>query len=486
MGRVVVIGGGVTGLAAARELTSGGCEVAVLEATDRWGGKLSRAVIDGVPLDTGAESVLARRPEAVALMDELGLAEHRVHPTGASPRLLVGGELRPLPPSLLGVPTDLERLRPLLSADGFAAAVRAGRLDAPLPEDLPIGTAVDERFGPEVTDRLLEPLLGGVYAGRSRELSFDAVAHDLFTRAQQGGSLLEHARALARPNGTPVFAGLDGGVSTLVDALLADLDTRGVTMTTGATVRDVAPLRDGRFEVSVQTTGSEAVLPADAVLVTAPARATGRLLSTLVPVGPAFSSIPYASVAVITLVVRGLDPATSGLLVPPGELPTVKALTHSSAKWQWVADRAAQAWGPGVTVVRASIGRIGEEPLLQLPDDALLGRTWAELTGLRGAGGIPGWVGASLLASAVTRWGGALPQYRVGHRGLAGIMRDQLSGVPGLAVAGASLDGVGIAACLGSAHRAVTKIMSDLGGDRGGMGDSMPAPRIRPAKESRT
>ncbi len=475
MSDVVVVGGGITGLAAARDLADAGLAVTVLESSDRWGGKVASALVDGVRLDVGAESVLARRPEAVSLIDDLGLGPDRVHPTGAKPALLVGGRLRALPPSVLGVPTDLDQLRPLLSESGYQQALRSASLDAPLVEDVAIGAVVDERFGPEVTDRLLEPLLGGVYAGRARELSFDAVAHDLFTRARGGGSLLDVARATARPgDGSPVFAGLGGGVSMIIDRLLADLHERGVELCLEQTVRAIVRLPDGRFEVEIQRGAARETTTTTAVLLTTPARPTGRLVSGLVAVGTTWAEIPYASVAVVTLVVRNLETAASGVLVPPGELPTIKALTHSSLKWDWVADRAARTWGAGAAVVRASVGRLGEEALLQLPDAQLLARTWAE------ASGLPGWSDTVLLASAVTRWGGALPQYRVGHRDLVATLRDQVAAVRGLAVAGAALDGVGIAACLGSARRAVTKIMNDLEVGRGGM--EVP----EPVEESRT
>ena len=171
--------------------------------------------------------------------------------------------------------------------------------------------------------------------------------------------------------------------------------------------------------------------------------------------------MPYASVAVVTLVVRGLGERGSGLLVPPAELPTIKALTYSGTKWDWVAEAAATTWGEDVEVVRASLGRAGDASVLQHDDPALLARTFAE------ARGIPGWERAELVTGAVTRWGGALPQYRVGHRDLVARLRTDLAGVPGLAVAGAALDGVGIAACLGSAYAAVAKITADLGGGGG-------------------
>jgi protoporphyrinogen/coproporphyrinogen III oxidase len=458
MTSVAVVGGGITGLAAARRLVDAGLSVTVLEASPRWGGKLAPLWLDGVRLDAGAESVLARRPEGPALLDDLGLANEVVHPTGARPALLVGGRLRRMPRSVLGVPADLGELRELLSADGYLRASAEPDLPAPgLRHDVAIGSVVDDRFGPEVTDRLLEPLLGGIYAGHSRELSFSAVAPQLYARYREGGSLLHHASALVQPEDTrPVFAGLAGGVSRLVDVLVADLEHRGAVLTTRTTVRSLQ--RDsGRFRLTCGPASAPGTFLADAVLLAAPAVAAGRLLDGLVAVGPDLAELPYASVAVVTVVVRGLAERGSGVLVPPGELPTVKALTYSGTKWAWVAEQAAQVWGSGVEVVRLSVGRHRNAAVLQTDDGTLLRGTVAE------AGRIPGWARAELVTGAVSRWGGSLPQYRVGHSGLVARVRQSLAAVPGLAVAGAAYDGVGIAACLGSAAAAVDKITGDLG-----------------------
>ena len=171
--------------------------------------------------------------------------------------------------------------------------------------------------------------------------------------------------------------------------------------------------------------------------------------------------IPYASMAVVAMAVRGVEPTGSGLLVPPGELPTIKAVTHSSAKWAWVAEAAQQALGPGVQVIRASVGRLGEERLLQISDQELVDRTVAELRGL------PGWSGLEMVAGTVQRWGGGLPQYEVGHREQVTRLQEELASWPGLAVCGAAYDGVGIAACLGSAEAAASKITADLGVEGG-------------------
>ncbi len=465
MTMVAVVGGGVTGLAAARRLVRAGLDVVVLEAGPRWGGKLAPLRLDGVRLDAGAESLLARRPEGLALIEDLGQTDRLTHPSGARPSLLFGGSAHPLPRSLLGVPADLAELQPLLSESGYAQATREPDLAAPpLAGDVAIGAHIDARFGAEVTDRLLEPLLGGVYAGRSRELSFAAVAPELYRRVAAGGSTLRHADTLARSAGGPVFAGLTDGVSTLIDALVDDLADRGVRLRTGVTVRAIDH-DHGRFRLSCGPVPAPETIMADGVLLSVPASSAARLLGVITANAADLGRVAYASVAVVTLVVRGLAERGSGLLVPPGELPTIKALTYSGTKWAWVAERAAAAWGEAAEVVRLSVGRIGESAVLQVTDAALVERTFTE------ARTIPGWKRAALVTGAVSRWGGSLPQYAVGHPDLVRRLRSSIDAVPGLAVAGAAYDGVGVAACLGSATAAADKITADLGtGSRGRIG----------------
>lgn len=456
MSGAVVVGGGISGLAAALRLREAGLDVTVLEAGPRWGGKLAPVRVGELVLDGGAESMLARRPEAVGLVEALGIAARRATPTSASPRVLVESEPRRLPPSLQGVPTEPAALRPLLTPDAAAyAATEEERAAPPLAHDVTIGAYVDDRFGREVTDRLLEPLLGGVYAGRSRALSFEAVAPALFAAAREGGSLAAHARAALRPGAGPVFAGLVGGVHGLADALVVRLLEAGVALRTLTTATALRRTAEG---VVLSTSAGD--VPADAVVLAVPAAATGRLLAGLA--GPAatvladLAAVPYASVAVVTMLVRGLAPTDSGLLVPPGELPSVKALTYSSTKWAWVADRTRAAYGDDVVALRASVGRAGDVGVLQVDDATLVRRTFAETATL------PGWDQAGLVDAAVTRWGGGLPQYGLGHRPLVERLRVAVAGLPGVAVAGAYLDGVGLPACLASADAAVDKVVADL------------------------
>ena len=455
---VVVVGGGIAGLGAARLLAADGFDVTVLEAADRWGGKLAPLVLNGVRLDAGAESILARRPEGVDLVSAVGLGDQVVHPTAAQPQLLVAGQLHTLPSSLLGVPTDVSQLTGLLSEEGLLWAAAEPERPAPaFDHDVAIGRFVDERLGAEVTDRLLEPLLGGVYAGSARALSFQAVTPQLFERAKRGGSLLQHAQQIVKQaRSGPVFAGLIGGVSTLIDALIDDLVRYRVVLRLRATVRTLDRMGRG-FRLIVGTAGAPEMILADGVVLAAPAVATGRLLSGLVSSASEFARLPYASVAVITLVVRGIRADTSGVLTARGELPTVNAMTYSSAKWPWVTSQAEQAWHQDVQIVRVSVGRHGEAASLQVDDRALIERTFAE------AKAIPGWESAELVEGAVSRWGGGLPQYPVGHRELVARLRTEVGEIPGLAIAGAALDGIGIPACLASAQRAADAVRVDLG-----------------------
>lgn len=459
MTHIAVVGAGVAGLLAALRLADT-AEVTVLESSPRCGGKLAAVELDGLVADAGAESVLARRPEAIDLMRELGLGSAVVHPTPAQPAILVGGQPRRLPPSMAGVPTVLDALADLLTPEGLARARQEPGGPAPaLLGDVAIGTLVEERFGAEVTDRLLEPLLGGVYAGRSRELSFAAVAPALYERSRAGGSLSGHAAGISRTNTGPVFAGLSGGVGGLATTLVDALESRGVTIRTSATVRSLRRAA-GRFQLELGPVPEPEVISAEGVVLACPAAPTGRLLHDLVPTAAQFGAIPYASTAVITLAVRGADLEGSGLLVPPGESPTIKAITHSSRKWSWAAEAVAQRWGERAELVRISIGRRGEEALLQVDDDVLVARTLAE------ARTLPGWAAAELISGTVSRWGGGLPQYLVGHRELVERLRADLAAVPGLAVCGAALDGVGVAACIASGQQAAVKVRDDLGGRR--------------------
>ncbi|KQW49139.1 protoporphyrinogen oxidase [Nocardioides sp. Root1257] len=436
---VVVVGAGVAGLTAARDLVGAGHEVLVLESSTRVGGKLLRTSVAGVTVDVGAEAMLNRRPEGVDLARSLGLTIE--HPTIASSRIWTRGALRPLPRSLMGVPLDLDQLAAsgVLSPDGLERFRSAVAVPVPVDEDVSVGDLVDARYGAEVTDRLVEPLLGGVYAGDSRRLSVRATVPQLVT-------LADGASPAPTYDG-PVFAGLPGGMGQLPERLAEGLEVR-----TGTTVRELVATEAG-FALTVGPTTAPELVTADAVVLATPAAPTARLLGALAPVAAAeLAGIESASMAIVTFAfdaasvpdLAGTD--SSGFLVPPVDRRRIKAATFSFAKWGWV-----RAAGDGLLLLRTSLGRYGEETALQGSDEELVAWSLADLRDATGVSVAP-------VDTHVQRWGGGLPQYAVGHLGRVARIRAAVDAVPGLAVCGAAYEGVGIPAVIASAHRAAARI----------------------------
>ncbi|MAO80379.1 MAG: protoporphyrinogen oxidase [Nocardioides sp.] len=427
----------------------------VLEGSPQVGGVLRRRSVAGVPVDVGAEAMLNRRPEGVDLATALGLEV--CHPTVASSRIWTRDALRPLPRSLMGVPLDLDDLAASgVLTDAELARVRAesGHAATPVGDDVTVGDLVDDRLGHAVTDRLVEPLLGGVYAGHARRISARAAVPQLVALAERG-SLLDQAPGLTGPStySAPVFAGLPGGMGGLPLRLAERLEVR-----TRATVRrlDRVPVHGGhRFALTVGPTTDERTVTADAVVLAVPAAAASRLLAELAPeAGRLVGGIETASVAVVTLALRVADAGAlaetdaSGFLVPPVEQRAIKAATFSFAKWGWVREAGA---ADGLIHLRTSLGRHGEEAALQASDDELVA---VSLRDLRDAAGLD----AMPVDTHVQRWGGGLPQYALGHLDRVARVRAALEAVPGLAVCGAAYDGVGIPAVIGSARRAVAAV----------------------------
>lgn len=546
--RVVVIGGGIAGLAAAHRLLAGGARVTLLEAGTRLGGKLHAGELAGVPADLGAEALLARRPEAVDLARAVGLGEALQPVAAGGAAVWTRGRLRPLPGGqVMGVPGDLERLAAaeVLSPEGLARVGREAELPPAEPgEDVAIGAFVAERLGAEVTDRLVEPLLGGVYAGDAYRLSMRAAVPQLFAALRAEGTLLGAARAVqsrgaaaAAPGAAPapVFMGIEGGVGRLPSAVADAVRAAGGEIVLGAEVASLepragfpdpapprapapaaAPGAEARAEAAAPKpgdghpgpapTGGAGLRPAfpagaappdpaaaasasaasgtpadhpevtasapstsapprwrvvaggraydaDAVVLAVPATAAARLLRSLAPRAAAeFDGVRYASMALVTLALPRREaeaqlPAGTGFLVPPVDGRTIKASTFSSAKWRWAGD-------DGLFLLRTSVGRIDDEKTLERDDADLVA---ASLDDLRAATGLA----ARPVASRVSRWRGALPQYEVGHDARVARIRGALPA--GLAVCGALYDGVGIPACIASAHRAADALLGRPG-----------------------
>jgi len=469
---VVVVGGGISGLAAAWYLTQGPsgprARVTLLESSEHFGGKLALQSFGGLSLDTGAEALLAARPEAVGLCKELGLETVPAATTQAS--IYSRGRLRAIPRGLLtGVPTDLRKLAAsgILSLPGLLRIP----LDHVLPRtvlhgDVSVGDYVSTRLGGEVTQRLVEPMLGGVYAGRSETLSLQMTVPALYRAATQRRSAIESAasvlsdgRKTMGPRKGPIFVGLEGGVGTLPGALVSALRDRGVVLNASCDVQQVRSRGQHWDVVAGDGRGRYETHTADAVLFATPAPVTGALLESVnQSAADELLGIEYADVAVVTLGYPAHEARHlrgSGFLVPPVEGRTVKGVTYSSLKWSWVGRQARSHADDGLFILRASVGRAGD-PLVAQSSDAELVRLAAD--DLAQMIGLP----RRPAIESVTRWVQGLPQYAVGHRTRVADVREWLLNTPGLAVCGAAYEGVGVAACIGSAQAAVSTVLQQL------------------------
>jgi protoporphyrinogen/coproporphyrinogen III oxidase len=449
--KVVVVGGGVTGLATAWRLVDR-AEVTVLEAGDEPGGQVRTIELGGASVDVGADAMLARQPEGIGLARELGLGEDLVEPRTGSVWLWVGERLRALPEgTVMGAPTDPVALA-RSGVLGPGAVLRAA-LEPLLPrrdlgDDRAVGDLVTERYGRAVTDLLVEPLLSGVYAGSIDRLSTAATAPALWSAAREHrrmtAGLRAHRQRAAAASG-PVFMTLRGGLRTLVDALGERLGDRLRTSTAALALER----EDNRWRLET----SAGPIEADRVVVALPAAAGARLVGAAAPeVSRALAAFETASVAVVALAYDHADvqdlPEGSGFLVPRSQGRLVKAATWSSRKWPHLA-------GAERFVLRASVGRVDDPRGLELDDDELAARVDAEVrtaTGIR----------RSAREQRVVRWDAAMPQYDVGHLARVARVREALADAPGgLHVGGAALDGVGLPARVRDAQRLADEVLAD-------------------------
>jgi len=472
---VAVIGGGIAGLAAAFYLRDEPVRVTVLEGAGRLGGKLSASDVAGVAMDEGAEALLARRPEGIGLITAAGLGGDLVPAGVTASAIYTRGAMRPLPRrQFMGVPADLDELAAtgVISPEGVARA-RAEEVRPAEGGDASVTEYVGSRLGAEVVDRLVDPLLGGVYAGRSEDLSFAATLAPLAAAARGHAALTEAVTSLLPPQPgqaqpgqaqpgqaqgdgkpAPVFVTLTSGLGALPEALAK---ASGAEIRTGAMVRELSRTELG-FRLTIGSAADPEYLDADAVIIAVPAAPAARLLRDAAPVAATqLDGIPYASMAIITLAFhaadlfqgQGAEQQRSGYLVPAVDGRAVKAATFSTVKWPHLARQAP------VHIVRCSIGRSGEVAVLQRDDADLADLAAAELGDALGLTAPP-------VAWRVTRWGGGLPQYNVGHLDRVARIRAAVAEQPGLAIAGAAYDGIGIPACAATAKSAAAQVTAYL------------------------
>ncbi|MFC7304984.1 protoporphyrinogen oxidase [Streptomyces monticola] len=456
MRSVIVIGGGISGLAAAWQLRDR-ADVTVIESTPHIGGKLRTTTIAGIPVDDGAESIMALRPEAVELAHEVGLGADLYDPAPAPTTVWTRGRLRPMPRGhVMGIPTEPRTLAGtgLLTDEGLERLCREEQLPAtPLAADgdLSVAGYLAERIGQEAVDRLVEPMLGGVYAGRADRLSLRSSMPRLAAVAEQGGSIigaLRRVRAAGAPKVSPV-QGVRGGTGRLPQAVAA---ASGARILTSTLARELQRTTSGRWRVEADTSDGPLLMEADAVILAVPAFAAAELLRGHSPLADEeLSAIQHASSAVVTMAFSRAQlpcvPEGNGFLVPAVDGRTVKAASFLSNKWSWLAERA-----PDTFILRASIGRYGEEHQLDATDRELIRTAVSELHLAAGRLGEP-------VAARVTRWDRGLPQYGVGHAARVARIREAVDKLPGLEVCGAAYEGVGVAACVATGRKAAGRLL---------------------------
>lgn len=464
---VAVVGGGISGLAAAYRLLTSGHDLKpfVLEASDRLGGVL-RTEIDGEwVIEGGPESFLSVKPRGIGLARELGL-EDRFQWTRDDTRgsyLLRDGVLHRMPEGLTGlIPTQVAPMAKtkLVTLPGKLRMA----LDFVIPPkkddaDETLESFVTRRLGRDVYLHLIEPLMAGIYSGSGAELSLAATFPQLRAAEREHGGLVkgvlaQRRAAKARPIGHQSqqgFLSFRTGIHELTDALHASIESRGGVVQLRRNVVDIRRGQDDRFIVNAESEGQVYQHAYDAVVLAAPAHAQANLLRHLdADAADAMSRIPQVSTALILLGYResatATSPASHGYLVPRAERRKVKAVTWMSSKW---AGRAPE----GHFLVRGFVGRSGEQDVLERSDDELVEILRDELREISGIEGDP-------VLRRVFRPTLASPQYTLGHLDRVERIEAAMDRVPGLGIAGNMLRGVGIPDVIAAGETAADRLLA--------------------------
>jgi oxygen-dependent protoporphyrinogen oxidase len=451
---VIVVGAGITGLAAAYELERRNRSVRVLESSSRAGGVIVTERFDGWVLDGGPDALLVQKPAGVELCRELGLGSRLV--STLPPRtayVLRGGRLHPLPEgSFLGLPVTA---RALVRSSLFTAAGKLRMACEPLvarraaADDESIADFVRRRFGREAADYLADPLLAGIHAGDADRLSMQALFPRLVEAERRKGSVIRAFRALGTPRAADgAFVSLPGGIGELVEALTAAIGSG--TLALGATVTSV--LRSaGAYEVEA----NGATIRSRAVILAVPAYAAAQILAPLdPPLAALCGAVPYASTATVAFGFRRAQVrhplAGTGFVVPRLEGRTLLAATWVTSKWPHRAPE-------GHVLLRAFLGG-GRDPLrLESSDTDLVATALDQLTAALDIEGAP-------LFSRLFRWTRQSPQYEVGHLARVAAIEQGLAAFPGLFLAGSGFRAIGIPDCIADGRTTAARAAAFVGG----------------------
>lgn len=463
MTNVVIIGGGISGLSTAfylRQLDSS-IRMTVLEAGDRPGGVIQTVHRDGFMIENAADNFITTTSDAIDLCQQVGLADNliRTNPIGRQAMVVRRGKLLPIPPGFIIMAPS--RVWPMITTQTLSllGKIRAGcELFIPRRKSLSdesLKSFVVRRFGQEMFDRLVQPLVGGIYTADPRLLSLAATMPRFVEMERQQGSLIRAAYR-QRHTGQRAESGagarygqfmtLQGGLSKLTQALVEQLPARSVRM--DSQVVSMQPRAKGGWKIRV--TGSEPDwLEADAVVLATPAHESARLTSNIDAfLAEDLSTIPYASCAVVALGYEvsqiGVPLDSFGFVVPLAEGRMILSCSFSSVKYT---GRASE----GRVLLRVFVGGACQSGLLRLPEEELVQLAERELAELMKIRGQP------VLRHIKTHWQ-SMPQYHVGHLERVASIESRLKRFPDLVLAGSSLYGVGIPNCICSGRKAAEKI----------------------------
>lgn len=469
---IVVIGGGITGLSAAFTLKQRAdrnklpLRCTILEQDNRLGGKIRTYREDGLVLEGGPDSMLARKPAGVNLIRELGIESEMVgtNPGAHKTYILHQGKLERLPPGTnMGIPTQFTPFATtkLLSLRGKARAT----LDLVIPpgpqdKDISLGRFLRRRLGDEVVNSIAEPLLAGIYAGSVDDLSLAATFPQFRAMEQSHRSLILGtlaARRAAKPDvsttsGRSVFVTLRGGLQTVIERLYDCLhEWADIRMETA--VHSIRHQENGRYLVETNGPDSPSTTVCDAVIVTVPADAAANLLAPVCSTARELKEIPYVSTATVIFGYSAdslqVDLDASGFVIPRGEKRHITACTWVSSKWP-------HTTSGGRVLIRCYVGRAGQQDELSLSDEAMATLVQRELRDILGIAARP-WF------TRVTRWDRAMPQYRVGHvERVRAVESSLIKSAPGVFICGAGYHGVGIPDCIADGTEAAQKAIEAI------------------------
>ncbi|QQK79543.1 protoporphyrinogen oxidase [Salicibibacter cibi] len=464
--KIAIIGGGITGLSALHEIekqraeSGKQVEVNLYEKGTALGGKISTLHRDGCTIERGPDSFIIRKPEMMSLVEELGLSDQLVKNHTGQAYIASNGSFHPIPAgSVMGIPTRAAPFlrSPLLTKKGKMRAVADLWLPAKKKEDTDesLGLFFRRRFGDELVDRLLEPLLSGLYAGELNELSLESTFPQFRQMGDKHRSLMLASRSMAKKRQqsagtaqkTGLFRTVKGGLSVIVDEM--EKAASEGTIHKEKQLQEIIPGEEKGYALHfADGTKTEA----DEVILTTPHQTAANVLPSL-SVGEEMKALPGASVATVAIAFPASSlPETvkgTGFLIPKGEGDSgiLKAVTLVHHKWpQLVPD--------GKVLLRCFVGRPGNDAIVRDPDETIVAQTLNELRKFLDIRGEP-------LFTDVSRWKSAMPKYTVGHQSRVAAWESALADeYPGVHIAGTFYRGVGLPDCVRQGQDVAIHVLS--------------------------